>query len=324
MPLHNHYYYDEDSCEFIPIEYSRTEQVVYNLSIWLLTGVILSGIGLTLLSNYVGTPAELALKAENEALYSQLEETKESIIQLDNQLQEIAQTDNEVYRSVLGLNPISYDERQAGIGGADSYQEFDSFSESTSELLKWTASKLDNLERRIGIQKLSFEELKKAYNENAEKLRHLPAIKPTKGIIISGFGMRDHPILMYSRMHDGLDFRAEIGSNVFATADGTVRYAGLRGNLGRIVVIDHGYGYETLYAHLSSIPKEIRSGTKVTRGQLIAYSGNSGLTQGPHLHYEVHYNRISVDPINYLFADISPEEYLMYKEIAETNTKSMD
>ncbi len=324
MPLNNHYYYDEDSCEFIPIEYSRTEQVVYNLSIWLLTGVILSGIGLTLLSNYVGTPSELALKAENEALYSQLEETRESILELDNQLQEIARTDNEVYRSVLGMDQISYDERQAGIGGADSYLEFDNFSESTSELLKWTASRLDNLERRIGIQKLSFEELKKAYNENAEKLRHLPAIKPTKGIIISGFGMRDHPILMYSRMHDGLDFRAEIGSSVFATADGTVRYAGLRGNLGRIVVIDHGYGYETLYAHLSSIPREIRAGTKVTRGQLIAYSGNSGLTQGPHLHYEVHHNKISVDPINYLFADISPEEYLMYKEIAETNTKSMD
>ena len=324
MPLKNHYYYDEQRCEFVPIEYSRTEQVVYNLSIWILTGVILSGLGIIFLSNYVGTPAELALKAENEILYTQLESTKESINRLDQQLQNIAETDNEVYRSVLGMDDISYDEREAGIGGADEFPEFNTYTESTSKLLKWTASKLSNLERRISIQKLSFEELKKAYNENSERLRHLPAIKPVSGIIISGFGMREHPILMYTRMHDAVDFRADIGTPVHTTADGTIKFSGLRGNLGRIVIVDHGYGYETLYAHLSSVPKGIRKGSKVERGQLIAYSGNSGLTQGPHLHYKITYNGKSVDPINYLFADISPEEYLMYQEIADTNTKSMD
>lgn len=324
MSLHNHYYYDEDSCEFIPIEYNKAEQIIYNLSIWILTGVFLSGLGIILLSNYVGTPAELALKAENEILYDQLESTKQAIVDIDNQLKSIAESDNEVYRSVLGLEEISADEREAGIGGAIAGDEFDVYNQSTADLLRWTSSKIDNLERRVSIQKLSFEELKQAYNTNKEKLQHLPAIKPTGGILLSSFGMREHPVLGYTRTHGGADFRADIGSSVYATADGTIKYVGLRGTLGRIIVIDHGYGYETLYAHLSSIPKDIKRGTEVTRGKLIAYSGNSGLTEGPHLHYEIHLNDQKVNPINYLFADISPEEYLLFQEIASKNTKSMD
>ncbi|MFN1833805.1 M23 family metallopeptidase [Balneola sp. MJW-20] len=324
MSLKNHYYYDEARCEFIPIQYHRSEQLAYNLAIWILTGVILSGIGIMLLSSYVGTPAELSLKAENEALYQQLEETKSSIALLDQQMEEIASLDNEVYRSVLGLDEISYEERQAGIGGADPYSEFDVYSESTSELLRWTASKLDNLERRISIQKLSFEEIKKEYNENKEKMSQIPAIKPTAGIMLSGFGVRYHPILKYNRQHNGIDFRADVGDPIFATGNGKIRYAGRKGNLGLIVIIDHGHGFETLYAHLSKIGDGIRSGAEVTRGQQIALAGDTGLSEGPHLHYEVHYNRQAVDPIYYLFADTSPEEYNMFKEISKTNKNSLD
>ena len=203
------------------------------------------------------------------------------------QLKEIAESDNEVYRSVLGLEEISADEREAGSGGAAPNADFDVYNQSTAELLRWTSSKIDNLERRISIQKLSFEELKEAYNTNKDKLHHLPAIKPTSGILLSSFGMREHPVLGYPRTHGGADFRADIGSSVYSTANGKIKYVGLRGTLGRIIVIDHGYGYETLYAHLSSVPKEIKRGAEVTRGQLIGYSGNSGLTEGPHLHYEL-------------------------------------
>ncbi|MFY0697048.1 MAG: M23 family metallopeptidase [Balneola sp.] len=324
MSLHNHYYYDEESCEFIPMEYNKAEQIIYNLSIWILTGVFLSGLGIIFLSSYVGTPAELALKAENEILYKQLETTKKSILDIDSQLKEIAEADNEVYRSVLGLEEISTDEREAGSGGGTPNPEFDVYNQSTAELLRWTSSKIDNLERRISIQKLSFEELKQSYNTNKDKLQHLPAIKPTAGILLSSFGMREHPVLGYTRTHGGADFRADIGSSVYSTANGKIKYVGLRGTLGRIIVIDHGYGYETLYAHLSTVPKDIKRGTEVERGQLIGYSGNSGLTEGPHLHYEIHLNNQKVNPINYLFADISPEEYLLFQEIARKNTKSMD
>lgn len=324
MSLKNHYYYDETNCEFVPIEYNRVEQVIYNLSIWILSGVVLTGIGIILLSNYVGTPAELALKAENEALFEQLETTRSALVSLDTQITEIAEKDNEVYRSVLGMERISYEERQAGVGGSDPYEDFDVYSESTSELLKWTASKVDNLERRIGIQQLSFEEIKNQYNLNKDKMSHIPAIKPTSGILLSGYGVRYHPILKYNRRHNGLDFRADVGDPVFTTGNGTIKFAGRQSTLGIIVIVDHGFGYETLYAHLSGIAKGIRSGTKVERGQQIAMAGDSGLSEGPHLHYEVHYNGQPVDPIYYLFADTSPEEYAMFKEISETNKNSLD
>lgn len=324
MSIKNHYYYDETNCEFVPIEYNRLEQVVYNLSIWILSGVVLTGIGIILLSTYIGTPAELALKAENEALYEQLESTKEALVDLDEQITAIAEKDNEMYRSVLGMDQISYEERQAGVGGSDPYDEFDVYNESTSELLKWTASKVDNLERRIGIQKLSFEEIKSQYNVNKEKMSHIPAIKPTSGILLSGYGVRYHPILKYNRRHNGLDFRADIGDPVFATGDGKIRFAGRKGTLGLVVIVDHGFGFETLYAHLSGLGKGIKNGTKVERGQQIGMAGDSGLSEGPHLHYEVHFKGEPVDPIYYLFADTSPEEYAMFKEISETNKNSLD
>ncbi len=323
MSLKNHYYYDEETCEFIPIEYKRREQIIYNLALWILNGVVIAGLGIIILSTKIGTPTELALQAENKALYAQLEETKSVLIDLDSQLSEIASRDNEVYRSILGLDPISYDERQAGVGGATS-SEFDIYSQSTAELLEWTSERVNQLERKIGIQNLSFEELKHQYNENSEKMRHIPAIKPGSGILLSGFGMRDHPILQYRRPHNGLDFRADIGAPVYATGDGRIKYMGRQGTLGRIVIIDHGYGYETLYAHLSDFEDGMRSGVQVKRGQQIAKAGDSGLSEGPHLHYEIRLNGRHVDPLYYLFADTSPEEYMMFRRISETNTKSLD
>jgi murein DD-endopeptidase MepM/ murein hydrolase activator NlpD len=155
-------------------------------------------------------------------------------------------------------------------------------------------------------------------------MKHIPAIKPTDGIILSGFGMRFHPVLQYERQHDGLDFRANVGSHIFATGEGVVKYAALRGTFGRLLVIDHGYGYESYYAHLSSFAKGIKPGTKVKRGDLVAFSGQTGMVDGPHLHYEVHKNNKPIDPLNYLFADTTPEEYMMYKDIVENNHKSMD
>lgn len=324
MSIKNHYYYDESSCEFIPIEYNLKEQVIYNISIWILVGVVLSGIGITVLSTKIGTPAELALQAENKVLYEQLESTKDALIQLDGRLSDIAQRDNEIYRSVLGLDIIEADERLAGTGGSTQFQEFDIYNQSTADLLKWTAEKVDNLERKLSIQSLSFEEIKSQYNNNKQEMKHIPAIKPGSGILLSGFGPRYHPILQYERPHNGLDFRADIGSSVFATGDGVVKFVGRNGNLGRVVTIDHGFGFETRYAHLSAYGKDIKVGARVTRGQEIAKSGDSGLVEGPHIHYEIHLDGKPVNPIFYLFADTSPEEYAMFKEISETNMNSLD
>lgn len=324
MSSRNHYVYDEDQCRFIRVDYDKKERYFHTFSVWLVTGVVFACIGLAALSSHVGTPAELALAAENRALASQLEVTKESILDLEHQVRGIAERDDEMYRSVLGLDPVSLEEREPGIGGADIYSEFDLYSKDTSELLKWTASRLDNLERRINVQKLSFTEIQQFYNENQERLRHIPAIRPVNGLLLSGFGMRTHPVFNYKRMHDGIDFRADIGTELFATGDGVVKYASRNGNYGNLLVIDHGFGFETRFAHISAFAEGIRVGTNVTRGELVAYSGNTGLTNGPHLHYEIHLNGEPVNPLHYLFADVTPEEYLMYQEIAESNPNSMD
>ena len=324
MSLKNYYYYDEEACDFIEIQYNTLERVVYTLCLWILCGVVISGIGIVTLSNFVGTPAEIALKAENQELIKHLEETKTTITSLNTRVEQLAKVDNEMYRAVLGMDPISYDERKAGVGGADVYNDFDGYSEDASDILKWTASNLENLERRINIQKVSFEELKSYYNTNQEKMRHLPVIKPTKGILLSGYGIRFHPVLKYRIMHHGLDFRAKVGTPIYATGDGVVKTAKRKGTLGNLVEIDHGFGYVSRYAHLSSFSRGIKPGQKVKRGEVIGLSGNTGRTTGPHLHYEVLQNGKSVDPINYLFAEITPEEYITYIEIAEKNQSSMD
>jgi len=324
MAHKNQFYYDEARCEFVPVSYSKKDHILYTACIWIINGVLFSAIGLSLLSNYVGSPAELALAAENKALIKQLEYTKTAIVDIENKVEEIAGLDNEMYRSVLGLDPIPYEERQSGTGGADPYDQYDVYSAEASNLLKWTASQLDDLERKINIQKISFEEIKHYYNENQDKLKHMPAIRPVSGVLLSGYGMRMHPILKYKRFHEGLDFRADVGTEVFSTGDGIVKFAGRKSTYGLLLVIDHGYGYETRYAHLSGFAEGVKKGARINRGDLVAFSGNTGMSQGPHLHYEILLNNKHIDPLNYLFADTTPEEYLMYQDISENNPNSMD
>ncbi len=324
MDFQKYYYYDEDECKLVPVQYNTLEKIIYNASLWIITGIVIAGIGITLLASAVGTPAEITLKAENRVLIKQLKSTKKTINTIDTRLDSLAKTDNELYRSVLGMKKISYGEREAGVGGADIYAKFDSYDEPASKVLKWTARHLESIQRKIDIQKVSFSEIKAYYNKNKIRLAHIPAIRPVPGIVLSGFGMRYHPILHYTRMHDGLDFRAAVGTPVHATADGVIKYAARMGTYGNLVEIDHGYGFQTRYAHLSRFAKGIRPGTKVKRGEVIAYSGETGLAEGPHLHYEVRLNGVPVDPLYYLFGDLTPIEYNKFRKIAEENTKSLD
>ena len=322
--MKNFFYFDEKECQFVPIEYKPAERLIFTLSLWLLIGTVLSTVSLGILTFAAGSPAEIALKAENKALLNKLDETRATIEHLDKQIAHIASIDNELYRTMLGIDPLAEDDRRGGFGGADFYAEYDVYSESASEILRWTSSTLESLERRINIQKLSFDEIKSYYNENKDLMSNIPAIRPVSGIILSGYGMRRHPVLGYNRMHEGVDFRARIGSDIYATGDGVVKSARRRGTYGLMLIIDHGHGYETRYAHLSGIADGIRPGVEVKRGQVVASSGNSGVTSGPHLHYEVRQNGRPVDPLNYMFADITPDEYIEYRRIADSNPFSMD
>lgn len=320
MLKHNHYFYDPDRCEFVPVKYDLKKKLIHSLSFWLINGFVLASLALAGLTKTIGTPAEIALKDENRALVEQLKHNEKSLIEFEKQLQFISKNDNEMYRSIIGLDPVSEDLRMAGTGGADVYSKFDHHSDDVSEILRSTASKIDQLERKISVQILSFEEIKSYYNSNQDRLRNIPAIKPVNGIILSGYGMRIHPVLRYRRMHEGVDFRADINTEVYATGDGVVKFAGRKGTYGNLLEIDHGFGMVTRYAHLSSFTDGIRPGKRIQRGDMIAFTGNSGLTEGPHLHYEVLLDDKPINPMTYLIADISPEEYLMFKDTAEPNS----
>lgn len=318
MSKKTHFYYDSERCEFVPIEYDLKKKIIHSLSFWLINGIVLAAFGVSILTNYIGTPAEIMLQDENKALVEQLKRAESSIIDIENQLHTISELDNEMYRTILGLDPITEDLRIGGTGGTDPYSKYDYFSQETSEILRSTASKLDRLERRLGVQKVSFSEVKKYYNTNQDRLKSIPAIRPVNGIILSGYGMRIHPVLRYKRMHEGIDFRADINTEVFATGNGTVKFAGRNGTYGNMIEIDHGFGFTSRYAHLSTFAENLRAGDTVERGELIGFTGNSGLTEGPHLHYEILVKNRPVDPLNYLIADVTPEEYLLFKQSEST------
>ena len=324
MASNKYYYLDDEECQFVPVEYSTTEKIIFNASLWIICGVIFAGIVIIGLSKVAGSPSEIALQAENQALYKQLDKTKKSIKLMNHQLKQLADTDNNLYRSILGMKRISKGELEAGVGGADIYSKYDIYSDKTSNILKWTASNIASIQRKINIQKVSFKEIKAYYNRNKKRLAHMPVIRPVKGIILSGFGMRYHPIYHFKRMHDGVDFRASVGTPVYATGDGTIKYAGRMGTYGNLIEINHGFGFQTRYAHLSAFAKGIHPGVKVKRGQIIGYTGATGVVTGPHLHYEIRIHGKPVNPIYYFFGDLTPQQYNEFKKISEENTKALD
>jgi murein DD-endopeptidase MepM/ murein hydrolase activator NlpD len=223
------------------------------------------------------------------------------------------------------MKPISDDVRQVGVGGADPYKQFDGMSSDTRSLLKNTAQKLDELERQMSLQRSSYRELYHVAQERQDRLRQLPAIRPADGRVVSNFGMRKHPILKVRKKHEGVDFLLRTGSPVMATAKGTVERAGASPSYGKVIEVRHPEsGYMTHYAHLSEIPDEIYPGVEVQRGDTIAYSGNTGLSSGPHLHYEVRQiDGQALDPMQFLMPDMSPENYQQLEQRTQQHRVSM-
>lgn len=311
------YYYDAQRCEFVGVKYHTSDRVVHTITTWLLTGLVIAGLLIASLVQIAGSPAEIALRTENNELLKQHKEHKDSIMQLSQQLNRLAEQDSQIYRTMLGMEPISEAERRAGAGGADIFSRFDGLSPSATELLRATAAELESVEQRLEVQRYSLEEVKSFYNQNNAKMSHLPVMRPTDGAILSGFGVRDHPVLNVRRMHEGLDFRAAVGTPIYAPGDATVKRAANRaGGYGLTIDLDHGYGYQTRYAHLSGIADGIRPGVEVKRGDLIGYTGRSGIVSGPHLHYEIIHEGRKVDPMQYVFTDVMPKEYRLFTRIS--------
>ena len=233
---------------------------------------------------------------ETDQKYSEVsQELLDRITQLENELKSIEEKDSEL-RTYATLAPLSDDVKAQGVGGSEVDMNKNTVDNSSIMFLK---EKVDSLAFAVNIQKDSFNTIFNKIKSNEKMYRHIPSISPVKGYIGSKYGYRTDPIDGKRRMHSGLDFPVNLNTDVVATGDGVVTKAQYDSGWGRYIKIDHGYGYETVYAHLWKI--NVKKGQKVKRGDKIGKSGNSGRAAGFHLHYEVHKNNKTVDPLNYFF-----------------------
>jgi murein DD-endopeptidase MepM/ murein hydrolase activator NlpD len=216
--------------------------------------------------------------------------------------------------------------RYGGSGGSEKYAIFNSYD--NSELLKQATERMDRITKRLYVQSRSFDEVVNLAKSKEKLIASIPAIMPINQknlahAVTSGFGWRTHPIYKTSEFHPGMDFSAETGTPIYSTGDGTVEKAvALSNGYGHHVVIDHGFGYKTLYGHMSRIAA--KEGQKVQRGQLIGYVGSTGLSTAPHIHYEVMRNNEKVNPINYYYNDLSPSQYELLVELSKKDSQSFD
>jgi murein DD-endopeptidase MepM/ murein hydrolase activator NlpD len=242
---------------------------------------------------------------------------------LDNssqQLSSLEKNDDQNFRVILDLDPLSPSQREAGVGGRPKESETISYP-----LIKLAYDKAAKIKNRLDIQRQSIDQLKAELGKKERMWASRPAIQPINNKDLTHlhtiFGMRLHPILGYVRPHNGLDFTAPHGSPVYATGDAVVMYTGFS-TYGNVIYLDHGFGFETRYAHLTRYIVE--PGQVIKRGQIIGYVGNTGLSAAPHLHYEVHYKNVAINPINFFQRDLSNKEYEKLIELGSKSTTSLD
>ena len=311
------YYYDEATCTYK--EEVLTAKSVFRKSVVIISaGLVFGALFFACFYTFWDDIKTKNLKDQNAALITQISSIGDKLKNIEATVDHLHTRDNDFYRSMLNAQQVDNGICEAGKGGAN-----DPEVANQPLALKEAADKLDNLSYKIELQNRSYDYLTKLLTENKDKLSHIPAVKPVPGIVISGFGIRHHPILKIRKEHTGLDFTAPIGTPAMATADGEVLVAGpSSGGYGNQIEIDHGYGFVSKFAHLSEI--KVSVGQKVKRGDIIALTGNTGLSSGPHLHYEIIKNGTKIDPVDYFYQDLSPKEYEQFRKEAEAATQAMD
>ncbi|HNZ84783.1 MAG TPA: M23 family metallopeptidase [Paludibacteraceae bacterium] len=277
-----------------------------------LIGSILMGIVFFVIFIFtVKSPNEKLLEAENKRISTQYELLSRQLDDAMEVLTNIQQRDDNFYRVVLQVDSIPSSIRRGNYINSNRYQKL--LRMRTSDLVIATSQKMDMVSRMLYIQSNSFDELVALAKQEEKKLQHIPAIQPIPNKDLkrtaSGYGWRIDPIYHTRRFHQGMDFSAPTGTKIFATGNGTVIKAGWEQGYGNAVFINHGFGYVTVYAHMHQLKKGLRRGSKVSRGEVIGFVGNTGKSTGPHLHYEVRLKGKPQNPQNYYFMDLSPEEY---------------
>ena len=293
---------------------------------YLATGIVFATITIILSRQFLPSPSEKKHNRELEVLKLQYELLSSKMIQAEKVLSDLEDRDDNIYRAIFESEPLPKTMRYGGSGGSDKYSVFDIYE--NAELLKSSTEKLDKITKQIYIQSKSFDEVVKLTKNKEKLLASIPAIMPiyNKDLlhsITSDFGWRTHPIYKTQQFHPGMDFASEQGTPIYSTGDGLIERAdNMAQGYGNHVVINHGFGYQTLYGHMSKIA--VHANQKINRGQLIGYVGSTGLSTGPHLHYEVIKNGEKVNPINYYYNDLSPQEYQILIDGSKKSTQSFD
>ena len=318
------YYYDTKTLSYKRIELNTFDKFRRTLS-FLSASAVIGLIMVIVFFQFFDSPKEKRLKSEIDNLVMQYDILSKKMTQIDLVLDDIQQRDDNIYRVIFEADPIPSSIRKAGFGGVNRYKDIRNFS--NTELVIEAAKKADKLSKQLYIQSKSFDEVIDLAKNKADMLASIPAIQPiaNKDLsrMASGYGYRLHPIYKTRRLHTGMDFTAPQGTPIYATGDGKVaKVRRSRRGYGNHVIIDHSYGYQTLYAHMTKYI--VYRGQKVKRGEIIGYVGSSGTSVAPHLHYEVMKNKRKINPVNYYYNDLSPEEYEKMLEISSQNNQSFD
>jgi murein DD-endopeptidase MepM/ murein hydrolase activator NlpD len=318
------YYFNTHSLKYEKVVVSIKKRLLSALAFVSTAGVFATLILLVAYS-YFDSPKEKKLKREINNLSLQYEVLNNRLKQVSSVLKDMEERDDNIYRVIFEAEPISANVRNAGFGGVNKYKSMEGYG--SSDLVIQTTEKLDRISKQMYIQSKSFDEVFKLAKNKTEMLASIPAIQPISRknlkMIASGFGYRIDPLYKTVKMHTGLDFAAAIGTPIYASGNGTVRTAQYeQSGYGNCVVISHGYGYQTLYGHMSRM--NVRPGQKINRGDIIGYIGSTGKSTGPHLHYEVIKGSTKINPVNFFYNDLTPVEYQKMLEVSSQNNQSFD
>ena len=318
------YYRYNPSTESYERVYPSRQSRVVTATGHFFVSLLLGGTMFFALSGVVDLPKDRMLRNDNRTLRTQLDVLSRRLDEARGVMDDLAERDNNFYRVMMQTDRITDAQRYAGLERNTRFDQLSNMADN--ELVENLTNKMNLLEKEIVVQSKSFDQLRKLANSRQDRLAHVPAIQPISEEnlkqMASGYGLRVDPVYGTTKMHEGMDFACDIGTPVYATGNGVVLSAGWQSGYGNLVEVQHGYGYVTRFAHLSEI--KVREGQKVSRGDLIALSGNTGKSTGPHVHYEVRLNDVPQNPVNYYFFDLTPEEYATMIEQAENAGHVMD
>jgi murein DD-endopeptidase MepM/ murein hydrolase activator NlpD len=319
------YYYDTETCKYERVRTKKIDIILNALGILALT-VVVSVAMIFLWTAYFPSPKEVILQNQVKEQAYVIDVLKGEVDKVSETLAAIENRDDNIYRVVLGAEPIDKAIRNAGAGGTDRYAAIQEKDISLKSEIIDLYGKVDRLKRKLYIESRSQDEVVQLA-ENKEKLfSAIPAIQPVSNELLvglaSGYGLRFHPIYKVKKMHWGCDFAAPIGTPIYATADGMVDKVSVKfSGYGKMLEIDHGFGYRTRYAHMHDFA--VRQGQQIRRGELIGYVGDTGTSTASHLHYEVFVNDKHVNPVHYFFNDLTPAEYEKIVELASIENQSL-